>query len=93
MPIFYLAPRDDATGHQRWAATTLKEGCWVRAESANEARLIVQQGTIQMVDFKPGEPILHSPWLDPALTDCSPATPAIQVPEGIIVTVTGRTIP
>jgi hypothetical protein len=92
MPIFFLGPKDGATGHRRWAATSLNEGCWVEAISESEARIIVQQASVKMVDFVPGEPILVSPWLDPNLTDCALAKPPIQVPEGFIVTVTGRTI-
>jgi hypothetical protein len=92
MPIFYLEPKDGVTSSLRWEATTLREGCWIVAESEADARAAVALFTIQFVEVRPGEKTLESPWPDPALTDCSPANPPIQVPEGIIVTVTGRTI-
>jgi hypothetical protein len=92
MPIFYLEPRDGVTSDLRWEATTLREGCWTDAGSEADARQAVALLTIQMIDFRPGEKTLISPWYDPALTDCRPDKPPLQVPEGIIVTVTGRTI-
>ncbi len=92
MPIFYLEPRDGDTSHPRWAATTLKEGCWVLAQSEEDARMLVQQATLKMVDFKPGEPILYSPWMDGRLTECHPDAPHLDIREGIILTVSGKTI-
>jgi hypothetical protein len=35
---------------------------------------------------------LYSPWLNAHLTDCRPDNPSIDVPEGTIVTVSGKTI-
>jgi hypothetical protein len=92
MPIFYLAPREESSADPRWEATSLKEGCWVEARTAEEARLKVEMATIAMVDFVPGRPKLYSPWRDQTLTDCRSDNPSLEIPEGAIVTVTGRTI-
>jgi hypothetical protein len=35
---------------------------------------------------------LLTPWLNAHLTDCRYDSPAVDVPEGVIVTVTGNTI-
>jgi hypothetical protein len=91
MPIFCLQPVDD-TSDPRWEATSLKEGCWVRAETENEARAAVELATQRMVDHDPAKGILYSPWQDAKLTTCWPDSPSITVPEGIIVTVSGKTI-
>jgi hypothetical protein len=93
MTIFFLQPKDGDTSHQRWEATFLKEGCWVRAHSEGQARQKVQRATIQMLDVRHGEKILNSPWVDGSLTDCViDETPGLYVPEGVIVTVSGKTI-
>ena len=92
MPIFYLEPRDGATSDPRWEATYLKEGCWIEAGSEADARSAVALATLQFTDVRPGQKTTVSPWYDLSLTDCRPDKPSIQVPEGIIVTVTGRTI-
>jgi hypothetical protein len=92
MPVFYLEPHDGDIRDPRWAMTTLKEGCWVSAPTTEIARLIVQQATIKLLDLQPHEPLL-SPWLNDRLTDCRPDSRALTVPDGIIVTVSGKTIP
>ena len=92
MPIFYLQPKDDAASDPSWARTTLTEGCWVLAGTEGQARDQVAQSTLKMADCVPGEPILRSPWLSSDLTACWLDIPAIEVPEGIIVMVGGKTI-
>ena len=92
MQIFYLEPKDGDTSSPRWATSTLQEGCWVLARSEEHARQFVGQATVKMVDMKPGEPILYSPWPDSSLVECRPDNPGLDIPEGIIVTVSGKTI-
>ena len=93
MPIFYLTPVYGHTDTPRWAATSLREGCWVVAETEDAARRKVGASTLKMVDYKPGAAKLVSPWLDPSLTDCWPDDkPGLIIPDGIIVTVSGKTI-
>ena len=92
MPIFYLEPREGDISHERWAATTLKEGCWIRAPSEEYARRWVQQATIKLIEFQPDTPLVYSPWLDSQFTECRFDTPDFDVPDGVIVTLSGKTI-
>ena len=85
MPIFYLEPREGDISHKRWAATTLKEGCWISAPSEEYARRWVQQATIKLIDFQPDTPLVYSPWLDSQFTECRFATPDFDVPETAVV--------
>jgi hypothetical protein len=75
----------------RWTATELKDGCWVRALSQDDARERVSLATVKVVARPPGAGKLRSPWLDPHLTECAPDSPAVYVPDGIVVSVHGRT--
>jgi hypothetical protein len=105
MPIFYLEPREDQRNHPRWAATSLREGCWVAARSGYAARLKVGMATLKercwvvapngyedRRRMSRDQEKRYSPWLNAHLTDCRPETPPIDVPEGVIVTVSGKTI-
>ena len=92
MAVFYLEPNDGNAHDPSWATTRLKEGCWVRAKSEARARDIVAGLTLQMTFKVSRKKLTRSPWLDPGLTDCRPDNPGINVPSGIIVTVSGKTI-
>jgi len=91
MPIFYLEPKYEVTSDPRWSATNLREGCWIDASTEGDARQAVGVYTA-MRDVRLGEKMFVSPWYDPTLTDCRHDEPSTQVPEGIIVTLSGRTI-
>jgi hypothetical protein len=100
MPIFYLEPREGQSNHPRWAATSLREGCWVAARSGYAARLKVGMATLKEECWvvaprrrmSRDQEKRYSPWLNAHLTDCRLDNPPIDVPEGIIVTVSGKTI-
>jgi len=100
MPIFYLAPREGQSNDPRWAATSLREGCWVAARSGYAARLKVGMATLKEECWivaprrrmSRDQEKRYSPWLNAPLTECRPANPPIDVPEGIIVTVSGKPI-
>jgi hypothetical protein len=91
MPVFRLEPVDGDTTNPRWETTNLREGCWVQAASEEFARKMVERLTVQNVASKPGG-VLYTPWTDPSLTECRIDYPHIEVPDGIIVTVGGKTI-
>jgi hypothetical protein len=91
VPVYYLEPKDEGLSDPRWTATALKEGCWVRADTEDLARTVVDHATHTMVARKQGWPLLFSPWRDPTLTDCRLETPNVIVPRGIIVTRGGKT--
>lgn len=92
MPIFFLEPRDDATGDPRWEATTLKEGCWVLADTEADARDDVSRITLSVTTVGPGMPSLQAPWLDKRLVDCQQTDPGLDMRKGIIVTRGGKTL-
>jgi hypothetical protein len=92
MPIFYLEPKSGHTSDPTWATTSLREGGWVKADSEADARRRIELATLQMADVRPGLKIRPSPWLDPALTSFMPNDHGPDVPEGKIVTRSGRSI-
>jgi hypothetical protein len=64
----------------------------VQAQSEGHARGLVQTATQQLMDHKPGKPILYPPWIDGSLVTCRIDVDGKEVPEGVILTVSGRTI-
>ena len=102
MPTFYLEPYESQIDHPRWAASSLREGCWVVARNGYAARLEVGRATLKegcsvvapkgWHHMSPDQQKRDSPWLNAHLTDCRPDNPPVDVTEGIIVTVTGKTI-
>jgi hypothetical protein len=92
MTVFYLEPADGATTELGWRRTTLREGCWVQAGSEAEARAIVEFVTARLITPEVGWDYTLSPWADPQLTHCHPDAPEIGVPDGVVVTVSGRAI-
>lgn len=59
---------------------TIKAGYLVEHPNGYEGRRIPEQAR------------RLTPWLNAHLTDCRPDNPPVEVPEGIIVTVTGKSI-
>jgi hypothetical protein len=94
MQIYYLEPKNDDTSDPRWEATFLREGCWVAAGSETLARAKVQLATLKPVPWDPEQKMLYSPWPEPRLADCwIDNRPNVRVPDGVIVTLGGKTIP
>jgi hypothetical protein len=94
MLVYYLEPKGGDTRNPRWEATFLKEGCWVIAASEALARAKVQLATIKLAPFRPEQKMLYSPWSEPTLVDCWVDTrPDVDIPQGVIVTLGGKTIP
>lgn len=87
MKIFCLEPKPGSEADPNWEASTLSPTrAWVRAESPDDARRKLHLNTGVATD-KPG---VSSPWKDERLTDCyEDRSPAVAVPEGIIVTANG----
>ena len=92
MQIYRLDPVAGRLSDLRWAATDLKDGCWVKALSQDDARERVTLATV-VARTPPGADKLLSPWLDPHFTECAPDSPGVYVPDGIVVSVHGRTYP
>jgi hypothetical protein len=92
MPIFYLEPRNGDVSDPSWAASNLKEGCWVEAETEAQARLRVEGATLKMLEIKPGRKLIFPPWQQARLTDCRLDDPPQKLPAGKIVTKSGKLI-
>ncbi|MGM4992599.1 hypothetical protein [Tardiphaga sp. 841_E9_N1_2] len=90
MPIYKLQPVKDSLNNDSWAATSLKEECWIDAETEELARVLIEGDTKQMVDVKPGEPMnIYSPWRDPSLTNCAIDNDATFVEEARVIFLAG----
>ena len=86
--VYRLDPTEEGRSDPRWAATSLKEGCWVRAESEALARKTVEVATISIAAGQS----LYSPWIDPELTSCDvDSAPPGNIPPGVVLTEGGRT--
>jgi hypothetical protein len=93
MPTFYLEPKGGNTSDPSWEASSIKQGCWVQAESENHARQLVENATLAMVTVKPGHPAkVRSPWAQPNLTSCGEALHR-DIPSGKVLTKGGKIVP
>jgi hypothetical protein len=66
--FYRLEPIIDTLHRKEWAASMIKETCWVRATSEREARTLVEAKT------RPRQPQgkpFFSPWSSSAFTICS----------------------
>jgi hypothetical protein len=86
MPIYFLEPRDGNTSDPSWAASYLKEGCWVVSGSEKSARRKVEGATLKAVEFS--RP--NSPWLDWRFTTCRIDRPPHDIPTDQIVMKNGK---
>jgi hypothetical protein len=87
MDCFLLRPIADDP--RQWSRSIFKEPCRVRANSAYEARENVAFRTGIAVDFRPGEYLGPSPWLNKDMTECVMDDREVP-PEKMIVTASGR---
>jgi hypothetical protein len=92
MSVYRLAPIDIRANDEKWAASNLKEAVWVEATDEMAARHLVESGTLKMVDFKPGRPLIFSPWLDDVVTSCHRDLEAEAVPPGHLRTQAGKLV-
>ncbi|SRR6266851_8023953 len=87
MKVYRLEPKSGDTSDRNWEATTLKEKCWVIAESEADARQKVALAAGIGARLQPGATIPTSPWINRELTDCLPDNaPERQPPPGFILT-------
>ena len=92
MRTYRLDPVPGTKDDPSWSRSMLRERCWVKANSEGEARTLVIRATGKGAGKRGAEPILTSPWDDPALTTCVfDAESPVEVPEGVVVTASGDT--
>lgn len=93
MQVYRLEPKNGDTSDRDWDATSLKEACWVSAETENEAREKVTLATIIATKIEPGTHMRTSPWMTGLLTTCMvDNAPSNKPPDGYVRMATGRTI-
>lgn len=92
MPVYRLAPIEIRASDDKWAASNLKEAVWVEAPDELTARHSVEAATLRMVDFKPGQKLIFSPWLDDVVTSCQVDADVGAPPEGQLMTASGKAI-
>jgi hypothetical protein len=68
MPLWHLLPLDSTTDH--WRASTYKGEVIVRATSEPEARSTATATFFTAYARTPGDPMLFSPWGQPAIVGC-----------------------
>jgi hypothetical protein len=92
MPVYKLSPIDSRGDDPKWAASTLKEAVWVDAPDGLAARHLVEGATLKVMDFRPGQKLLFSPWLDEVVTTCWPEHEVQAPPAGTLLTAGGKTV-
>jgi hypothetical protein len=92
MSIFYLEPKDGNTLDPSWAVSSIKEGCWIDAETEELARCRVQGATLIAQDIVPRSTCEGhlSPWGNIELTDCKPSHSRQDIPAGKVLTESGK---
>jgi hypothetical protein len=56
------------------------------------ARLQLDGATKKIVNMKPGQKIVYSPWIDPTVTTCKEGKPPRNIPNGKVLTRSGKLI-
>lgn len=92
MTIYRLAPIDIRADDEKWSASTLQEPVWVEASDELHARHLVEAATLKMVDVKPRQRLLFSPWLDQVVTSCFPDSDAGKPAKGKLLTTAGKSV-
>jgi hypothetical protein len=91
LKVFRLEPIAEKLEQPEWDASLLKETCWVRAASENEARLFVERETRTRQAHSPAKLPFFSPWASPAFVLCAVEKEATDdaYPLGTIITTRG----
>lgn len=92
MPVYRLAPIDIRKDDEKGAASSLKEAVWVEARDDLDARNLLETATLKMMDFKPGQQLILSPWLDDVVTSCILDQETEAPPEGHMRTADGKLV-
>ena len=93
LTLYRLEPIAEMLDRPEWAASTIKEACWIRATSPQEARSLVEVETRTRQASSASKLPFFSPWASSALTTCEKAGKDAPVhhglPLGLVVTVNG----
>jgi len=93
LTLYRLEPIAEMLDRSEWAASTIKEACWIRATSPQEARSLVEVETRARQASSASKLPFFSPWSSSALTTCEKAGKDAPVhhglPPGLIMTING----
>jgi hypothetical protein len=90
--LYRLEPLAGASARDEWQASTLKETCFVWANSAQEARAMVEVETRARHSEAKTKLPFFSPWSSSALTSCEEMSPDVEAeryPAGLVFTRNG----
>jgi hypothetical protein len=91
--LYRLEPIQDMLDREEWAASVIKEACWVKATSEQEARSMVEVETRTRQAHSAIKLPFFSPWSSSAFTSCERAGKDAPVhhglPAGLVVTIKG----
>jgi len=71
LALYRLEPLQAMLGREEWAASTIKETCWVEATSPQEARAIVEVETRPPQSQARAKLPFFSPWSSSSFTSCT----------------------
>ena len=94
LTLYRLEPIAEMIDRPEWAASTIKEACWIRATSPQEARSLVEVETRTRQASSASKLPFFSPWASSAFTTCEKAdkddAPVHHgLPLGLVVTING----
>jgi hypothetical protein len=88
--LYRLEPLQEMLGRDEWAASIIKEPCWVKAANEHEARALVEVETRARQGSSAIKLPFFSPWSSSAFTRCEKAGKDAPVhhglPAGMVVT-------
>jgi len=80
LALYRLEPLQSMLGREEWAASTIKETCWVQATSEQEARAIVEVETRPPQSHAPVTLPFFSPWSSSSFTSCTREGDGVESP-------------
>jgi hypothetical protein len=80
LALYRLEPLQSMLGREEWAASTIKETCWVQATSEQEARAIVEVETRPPQSQAPVKLPFFSPWSSSSFTSCTRENDGVESP-------------
>lgn len=91
--LYRLAPVESMLDRDEWAASTIKEACWVKAASEQKARILVEVETRARQSHSATKLPFFSPWSSSTFTSCTEegrdAPFHNDLPVGLVVTSRG----
>jgi hypothetical protein len=91
MPVYKLTPALEHVASPSWKASTLRDACWIDAESEELARVLIEGQTLKRIDAKPGEPLnVFSPWKQGEITTCEENDPGFVIEPHVIFLADGK---